>query len=245
MRNSILFVTFICIFTENSLEMHILLVAATQIEIKPFLDSKQIKELQNNFYQVNLPNHTLDILVTGVGMVATAFALGCRLNAFKYDLAINAGIAGSFIKHIPIGSVVNVINETFSEIGAEEEHSFLLPLEIGLKEFNKDPFENGNLRNQLTIQSPLLRKLPQVKGITVNTINGNPKRIELINELFHPDIETMEGAAFFYACTLSKIPFVQIRSISNYVEARNKAKWEIGNAIQSLNQFIISFFNEI
>jgi futalosine hydrolase len=35
------------------------------------------------------------------------------------------------------------------------------------------------------------------------------------------------------------IPFVQIRSISNYVGERNKQKWKLKEAVQNLNKELI------
>jgi futalosine hydrolase len=52
----------------------------------------------------------------------------------------------------------------------------------------------------------------------------------------------MEGIAFHYACKQAKIPFLQIRAISNYVTPRNKSEWEIPLAIQNLNQYLIETF---
>lgn len=49
----------------------------------------------------------------------------------------------------------------------------------------------------------------------------------------------MEGAAFFYACLLAGVPFLQIRSISNRVEPRNRTAWDIPSAIQNLNQTLM------
>jgi futalosine hydrolase len=55
----------------------------------------------------------------------------------------------------------------------------------------------------------------------------------------------MEGAAFHYVCLLEKAPFAQVRAISNYVETRDKSKWQIPTAIQSLNQWAISFLESL
>ncbi|HMQ88955.1 MAG TPA: hypothetical protein PKB07_15270, partial [Flavilitoribacter sp.] len=52
------------------------------------------------------------------------------------------------------------------------------------------------------------------------------------------DIETMEGAAFFYVCLMESVPFLAIRSISNYVEARNREAWDIPGAIRALNDVV-------
>jgi futalosine hydrolase len=35
----------------------------------------------------------------------------------------------------------------------------------------------------------------------------------------------MEGAALHYTCLMEKIPFMQLRSISNYIAERDKSKW--------------------
>ena len=45
----------------------------------------------------------------------------------------------------------------------------------------------------------------------------------------------MEGAAVFKVCNFFNTPCIQLRSISNYVEKRNKKKWNIPLAIQNLN----------
>ena len=223
--------------------MKILLVAATEAEITPLFRHLDVSNNKQAFYKLLLPKHSLDILITGVGMVATAYHLG-KIQLHDYDLVINTGIAGSYLREIPIASLVQVTEEVFTEIGAETEEDFLLPSDIGFGEFNTAPFQNGSLMNTYIYRSVLLERLPKVKGATANTIHGNSLSIERICKLFQPAIETMEGAAFFYACLKENIPCIQIRSISNYVAPRNNAKWEIKKAIDSLNQFLISFLNE-
>jgi futalosine hydrolase len=46
----------------------------------------------------------------------------------------------------------------------------------------------------------------------------------------------MEGAALHYIGLLEKIPFLQIRSLSNFIGERNKAKWKMKEAIAALNR---------
>ena len=53
----------------------------------------------------------------------------------------------------------------------------------------------------------------------------------------------MEGAAFFASCKRAGGDFIQIRAISNYVEKRDKSKWQMPLAIQNLNDFLINFVN--
>ena len=69
--------------------MKILLVAATSAEIAPLLTKYFLGQNTDSF---TLGKHQVNVLITGVGMVSTAFALGQELTKNAYDLAINAGI---------------------------------------------------------------------------------------------------------------------------------------------------------
>jgi futalosine hydrolase len=46
----------------------------------------------------------------------------------------------------------------------------------------------------------------------------------------------MEGASFFYVCTLEKIPFLSLRAISNRIESRKRNKWNIPLALHNLTE---------
>ena len=51
----------------------------------------------------------------------------------------------------------------------------------------------------------------------------------------NPQVESMEGAAFAYACALSGVSYAQVRAVSNVVERRNRAAWRMDLAVQRLN----------
>ena len=46
----------------------------------------------------------------------------------------------------------------------------------------------------------------------------------------------MEGAAFFYVCSMEHIPFIQLRAISNRVELRNRKAWKMDLALANVAQ---------
>ncbi len=209
--------------------MKILLVSATRTEILPLI--KKFREIsgKGTLTSYRFGSHSIDILITGIGMTRTAFYLGKTLNK-KYDLAINAGISGSFRKNIPLGSVVNVASDCFSEFGAEDGNEFLIADKIGIGKTGIR-YQVSGIRKI----SKAISMMKKVKGITVNTVHGNNESIRKVIKKFNPDIETMEGAAFFFACNEEKTSCLQIRSISNYVERRNKKNWKINLAIERLN----------
>lgn len=227
--------------------MRILIVAATRFEIEPLFKYLRIRQPSvANYYRKKIGKNEFSILVTGPGMVSTAYHLGIHLFENDYDLVINAGIAGSFKKNIGLGSVVNVHEESFADLGVEDDETFIPINEMNFEGPDDFPLRQNNLKNSSEINSISLLLLPKVKGITVNTVHGNDKSIEKVRTLFNPDVESMEGASVFYACNYkNKTPFVEIRAISNYVEIRDKGKWKINEAINNLCETLKTFIEEL
>lgn len=220
--------------------MKIIIVAATEAEIAPLLNYSGLTKSvsQGILKSYNHKNCKVDILITGIGMVATAYQMGKILNS-TYDFAINAGICGSFNTNLEIGSVVNVIEDCFSELGAEDGDTFLTLNELNLQGITR--VSNFNL----SVENEIISMLPKVNGITVNTVHGNEHTIEKTVQQFHPVIESMEGAAFLFSCKDAGISSIQIRAVSNYVEKRNKENWNIPMAIKNLNEKVIEIVNSL
>lgn len=206
--------------------MKILLVAATRAEIALLATHFHLPD------QDFVRTKDFDILVTGVGMTATAFALGKHLSN-HYKLVLNLGIAGTFNHNIPLGTLVNVTTDEFAELGAENGPDFLSIEELG---FGKSKYTAIN-----NLLHDGVEKLQKVHGITVNKVHGDENSILKVINQSNPTVESMEGAAVIYACEKEAIPCLQVRSISNYVEPRNKEKWQIGLAIKNLNEWAIGF----
>ncbi len=229
--------------------MNILIVSATYDEIAPLAASLGFEREKNpvnkktrhaSSLHSSFNGLSIDMLITGTGMAPAAFWLGKTLSKSSYDLALNFGIAGSFDRNIEIGSVVNVTEDCFADMGAENNKEFLSVVDLGLT----SP-EKFSLKNNLEIDNPVLNKLPKVSGITVNTVHGNDESINKVKEKYNPATESMEGAAFLFACLNEKIPCAQIRAISNYVEKRNKASWNIPLAVENLNKKAIDIIKAI
>lgn len=209
--------------------MKILLVAATRAEIEPFL--KHYSFADEVPLEITVGNNQLNVLITGVGMVPTAFSMSRVFSEQHYDLAINAGIAGSFSSSLPPGEICLVNEDTFAELGAEDGDKFLSLETMGLGKSTYFPINCDSF--------PVQEPIRKVKAITVNTVHGNELSIQKIIDRLNPDIESMEGASFFYSCEQYQVPSLQIRAISNYVERRNRDKWQIQPAISKLNNYLI------
>ena len=187
---------------------NILLVSATELEVKPLLDTLGQPVYTNTYlkeYYLS-QNTNLDVIVTGVGIPFTVYKMMRIFSRIKYDLVINIGIAGSFNRNITIGDIVNVGVEEFADLGIEEDSGFVSVFEKGFVGNNEAPFKEGKLSNPHLEKYTSVSSLQKVNGITVNTAHSKSDSTANIKKKFNADVESMEGAAVFYVCLLEKTP---------------------------------------
>ncbi len=218
--------------------MRILLLAATPFEIAPTTNwlNDGFKHDESGVFSKD----KLEILplISGVGMVATTWSLGSILYSSRPDLVINAGIAGALDPLLKLGDVVFVGSERFADLGVEEADGRFTDLyEMDMMGHLPEWCKKGVLIHPDADKTSFL---PVKNGITVNKVHGSQVSIDQIRQKY-PDaqIESMEGAAVFYACLSSGTPFMELRSISNEVAVRNRDSWDLPAAIGSLNHVLI------
>jgi futalosine hydrolase len=215
--------------------MRVLVVAATAAEIGPFLAGVgEGSDAGPRTTTRTFARGQLDALITGVGMVATAAWCARALAQQRYDLALNFGVCGSFDPALGPPTVVHVRSDRIAELGAEDGEEFVTAQELELLKQDEFPFTAGRLVNASPPPSAALSGLPSVDAITVNTVHGDAKSVADISRRFHPQVESMEGAAFMYACLIQRVAFAQVRAVSNIVERRNRAAWKLPDAIRRL-----------
>ena len=204
--------------------MRLLVCAATQFEVEATITFLN----KHPEYKTKV-----DVLITGVGLTAATYQLTRRILSEKPRFIIQAGICGSLDNYLSPGDVVVVENESIGDLGVVENGSFSSLFNLGLVQLNQEPWTNGRLSNNISV----LKKtgLTIVDGVTINEITTSAERISFYREQLKANIETMEGAALHYVCLCEKIPFLQLRGVSNYVGERNKNKWALREAIANLN----------
>ncbi len=200
--------------------MEILVVAAVRDEIKPLLDDEALRD-------------SFSYLLTGPGIPALTYGLTRRLAAGKPGLIINAGTCGSFRDELPPGTVVRVTRDCFADLGAEDVRGFI-PVYDLLPGAKPAYLPHETPRGTLPPSSTLVG-LPAVSAITVNKVHGKAGSIRRIVARYDPDTESMEGASVFYIARMESVPVIQLRSVSNRVEPRNRESWEMEKAITNLN----------
>ncbi len=202
----------------------LLALAATEIEMKPFLladDRERYRCLS---------------LLTGVGPVETGVRLMRYLLEHHQDIeaVVNFGIGGGYIT------------------GGEEEKLSLLDICLARREVfgdfgicYHDTVEH--LREELTgsitfeLDETLLKGavqilqhhgLPAVVGnfVTVNAVSGTRVRGDMLHTKYNGICENMEGAAVARVCAEFSLPLLEVRCISNFVEDRDVKNWKLEDA---------------
>jgi futalosine hydrolase len=217
--------------------MRILVVAATNPEVSVLARKLGAAAQRSDRLTEHVrADRAISVLITGVGMVATAAWCSRELSGRRYDLAIDVGLCGAFDETLVPGTAVQVVSDCLPELGAEDGDRFLSLDELGLEDRLDPRLGGAELKNPAPPKIGALERLPMVKGITVNTVHGNERSIAAVVERLHPQVESMEGAAFMYACLMHDVPFAQIRAVSNLVERRNRGAWKLPEAIDALGQ---------
>lgn len=214
--------------------MRILITAAEEEEL---ITARQAYNSLSKSEQSGLE---ITYMLTGIGSTSTSYRLTKILNTTSegFDIAINIGIAGSFSSDFPIGSVARIDKEHFGDLGFETFSGFQTLFDYKILGADTFPYKGGALC--AAELSPDVEKAmsiyPKATAVTVQTVSGLPEKTQQLKRDFLPQIESMEGAAFFYVCIQEKIPFMEIRSVSNEVGERDRKKWDIPLALESLKE---------
>jgi futalosine hydrolase len=218
--------------------MNCLLVAATVGEIAPFLDHYR------NSNKSHFVDFDIDILITGVGLTATSYQLTRHFCIKKPDLAVQAGIGGSFDKRFLPGSVVAIKKDTIADEMVIESKKLLTKFDLKLAPPNQFPYSKGWLANPY--KNMLKRTgLKAATAISINQVSTDSSMIKLYQKKFKPGVESMEGAAFHYCSLMANVPFLQIRGISNRIGERDKKNWKMKDSIYNLNQVLVKLFENL
>ncbi len=218
--------------------MNILIVVATQFEIKNIVSGCYVKNIADNKILCCYNNVYFDVLITGIGIYNTVYNLTKTLNTKRYDFVINAGIAGAFSEQLNRGDVVEVVRDAFGDVVIFGNNIQNMQ-EYGLWD-NDIIFNNIFLENGIRFT----KDKKKVNGVTVNSLSFDSAFNNSIKNKFGADIETMEGAAFFYVCMKEEIMFSQFRAISNYTGEKDKSKWDFDLAIINLEEFLFDFLKK-
>lgn len=195
----------------------------------------------------------VDFMLTGIGTTSACYRVTKKIveassDGNPYALAINIGIAGSYdLEAFPIGSTALVEKEFFGDLGFMTASGFLTLFDSKTLDANLFPFKDGALEMLPLPEffNDIAKSYKRAVGVTIQTITGEEKTIGRLIDKYSPQIETMEGAGFFYVCLNEYVKFMEIRSVSNRVGEEDTSKWDTPKALEALKEAMKEFFRQI
>lgn len=184
----------------------------------------------------------IQFLYTGVGMLAATYALMDFLGKCQPRWLIMAGVAGCFDVTVALGSVAVVRAEIPGSCGVAENGIWHDMADMGFRRANDFPYAGNRLINPYLPRFADL-PLPLVDAVTVDEITTEPQRRAQLIAKYRPTAESMEGAALHYIGLQRQVPFLQLRSFSNYVCERDKSRWQLQQAVDKLNDALIDLLS--
>ena len=179
----------------------IVIIAAMDEELEAIqnkfenVEEKKLKDLV--YYEGQAKGKEYVLTKCGVGKVNSARVTQMLIDNFDIEYIMNVGIAGSLNDELEFGHEKGYITDTGRIFESDDNLT---------KEYNKP---NGEYKILVgTIASG---------DIFCNQVSMKEK----IRTKFNADCVEMEGAAIAQVCTLNKVPFIVIRSISDKPNGRN------------------------
>jgi futalosine hydrolase len=196
-----------------------------------------------------------EILVafSGLGKVNAAAAAAAILSGYSVSRLWMWGSGGAYdLAGVEIGDVALASEEILGDEGVATISSWQ-PLDaIGISLidspgepiFNRmgvDPLELKRSRHllgnwQRVVLAPRIHVGPFV---TVSAVSGSAARARLLSNRYGALCENMEGGAVAQVCLRYRVPFMEIRGLSNRAGDRGKKRWQLTKAVNNCQRALL------
>lgn len=190
---------------------------------------------------LRLGDLTVGQLVTGVGPVNAAYALGRALAFFRPGLLLSFGVGGAYPGcGLDIGSVAVAKWEYDLDVGIESETIAPLPLPIPV---NEGVFSRYACDPVATAELMTCAPEGAVFGgfVSSATVTSSHLRAAAVYAALGPVCENMEGAAVARCAQLAGVGFAEVRGISNFVGPRERDMWNLNAAADASRAAVRAF----
>lgn len=225
--------------------MPVLVAAATGMELGSALNVK-VDVPQGRVFELSVFGRQVLALVTGIGVVNAALALGRALERADVDGVLNLGVAGSFdLAAHPLCGARLVTEEIWPEYGllfsgqcAADARALGFSLNGVAAPDAAAIF--GRLAWDAKAEVHRMGLCPDglscASSLTVSGVSADAQRARALHERFGAGLENMEGFALAYATRLAGLPFAELRAVSNAVGARPPQGWNLPGALAALGR---------
>lgn len=174
------------------------------------------------------PRAGVEILVTGVGPVEAAANVSRALAQGRYELVVNAGIAGVFEGCANVGDGVVVVDERV-ELDLENGEQISLPGGLTVADRASSSLDLSDRLVELGF--------PALRGITVTRVTATESTARRLSA-GGAQVESMEGFAVLRAADIAGVPAIELRGISNRAGDRSCSEWDFSAGVTGLQRIL-------
>jgi futalosine hydrolase len=201
-----------------------------------------------------LGNVPVVICAGGIGKINAAAATAALIERCHPRLVINTGCAGAYLESgLTVGELAVASDEFAGDEGVLTSEGWQDLSFMGIPAVRHS---NRLYHNAIPLSEPAAQKaikladcygvkLVHGRFITVSTCSGTRRRGEEISHMFHGICENMEGAAVAQTCLRYGIDCLEIRGISNMVDERDMSTWNIPQAVEAAQRFVLKYIEEL
>jgi len=193
------------------------------------------------------------LAVTGIGKVNAACAATLLLERFNPELVINTGCGGAFPGcGLSVGELAVASSESFGDEGVQTPEGWrgleLIGIPVfqgrGERVFNEMPVSRGLAAGALALAREHGFSAELGPFLTVSTCSGTACQAEELLRRFPGICENMEGAALAQVALIYGVPLLEVRGISNMVEDRDMARWDLKRAVAEVQRFLLIYLKQ-
>lgn len=197
--------------------------------------------------------HEVLLCAGGVGKANAASAITSIIERHSPSLVIVTGCAGAYLgSGLSIGDLAVATDEIFADEGSASPAGWLdmrslnLPLHTNGKQayFNSIPLSKHPAEQAMQLAEFFGVKMIRGRFATVSTCSGVRSIGNELSKRHQVICENMEGAAIALICLRYGTPCLEIRGMSNLVEDRDPARWDIPKAVEAAQRFVLKLIHD-
>ena len=236
----------------------IVIIAAVPQEIvlleKALEYSGRVKAGGYEYVEGTIGNVRVIVCAGGVGKINAAAATAVMIDRYHPQLVINTGCAGAYSSSgLSLGNLVVASEEVLADEGVavaegwKDLRFMSLPsiVQGGLNCYNVLPLSRHASEKAMQLADYYGVFLMRGRSATVSTCSGTRQYAAELGQRWNALIENMEGAAVAQVCLRCGVDCLEIRGISNLVEERDMARWDIPRAVEAAQRFVLKYIEEM
>lgn len=193
---------------------------------------------------------SVKFILCGIGVISATYEITKEIYraaaaGLRYNMAILVGLAGSYdLQKFPLGSILLVNRAYLGDLGFETPTGLQTLFDTKILDSNIFPFKESSLCRPVGDNETerFLSRFNTADAVTRQTFTGSREKGREIAAKFNAGIEDMEGAALHYVALIERLPFFQLRAVSNEVGESDRSKWNGPLALEAIKRAMLEYF---